>query len=112
MTVNKAIRVTGLDIRRTDTHTFGAYNEGGKVAEATHRKDTIALTLLVNAVYRKRGLEAMAEADFRCERCGQRAPLHTHHKVHRSQGRDDSKTNLEVLCFRCHEAEHRGEKSK
>lgn len=108
MTLAKARRVTGLDIRRIDKTTWGAWNEeNNKVAEASHRKDSIALTLLVNAVYRVRAEQAMELAGWRCSRCGGYKPLQTHHREYRSHGRDDRMGNLEPLCSDCHEAEHR-----
>lgn len=41
-----------------------------------------------------------------CERCGGRYNLHVHHKKHRSQGGGDEHSNLEILCWICHDRAH------
>ena len=41
-----------------------------------------------------------------CETCEQRAGIHVHHKVFRSQGGGDVPSNLAWLCGVCHDAAH------
>lgn len=43
----------------------------------------------------------------RCERCGSKHLLQSHHKVYRDNWFDTRFEDLEVLCRGCHEREHR-----
>lgn len=48
---------------------------------------------------------ALERAGFRCERCGQGAPLNVHHRTYVRLGRELPE-DLEVLCRGCHREEH------
>ena len=59
-----------------------------------------ALKALHKAVYeRDNGL---------CQKCGAWVKPGTpaHHKIHKSQGGDDTMENLEMMCMICHDEEH------
>lgn len=47
-----------------------------------------------------------ARAGNRCERCGDRGPLRMHHRKPVSEGGDNSRENLELLCGACHDRVH------
>lgn len=53
-----------------------------------------------------------AKRNYTCEKCGKRYPknskwLHVHHIVSISKGGDpEDDSNLQALCFKCHQAEH------
>jgi 5-methylcytosine-specific restriction endonuclease McrA len=112
MTANNARKVTGLDIRDLGAGTWAAFNEGNqKLAEATHRKPSIALTLLVNKVYAIRCAEVDERDGGKCVYCGSRRMLSHHHKIHRSKGRDDRTTNIETVCQACHDKQHQKKRS-
>ncbi len=53
-------------------------------------------------------LDLMQEQNGRCGICQRAVPLQLHHKVFRSQGRDDRKSNLHLICFPCHNGSHGG----
>jgi 5-methylcytosine-specific restriction endonuclease McrA len=42
----------------------------------------------------------------KCERCGSKKHLQSHHKVYRQNWFDTEPGDLEVLCRNCHNAEH------
>ena len=49
-------------------------------------------------------LAVIVRARFRCQACGQRAPLDVHHILKRSQGGSDfDLERLVALCRRCHD---------
>lgn len=55
--------------------------------------------------------QIMRSGHTRCSNCGRKGtrnfPLHVHHKIPISKGGNHSFVNLEVLCFKCHEKEHK-----
>lgn len=48
----------------------------------------------------------------RCERCGSRRRLESHHKVYRESWFDTVESDLEVLCHHCHAERHAAESEK
>ena len=55
----------------------------------------------------RRNCQAVCDAQkWRCANCGRPIPLEVHHKVFRSQGRDDRIENLVALCSCCHKGKH------
>lgn len=102
MTVNKAIKVTGLEIRETGENTWGAFCDLEKVAEVEYPNKSIALTLLVDRVLKQTNMKVFERDGWRCVACGKFGPLQSHHKVKRSKGRVDDIDNLTSLCPACH----------
>ena len=51
---------------------------------------------------------AVIARDGGCSRCGTLLGLHAHHIRARAHGGAATPENLEVLCERCHRAEHSG----
>ena len=41
-----------------------------------------------------------------CERCGSKRKLHVHHKTYKNFGHEEPQ-DLELLCEKCHQVEHR-----
>ena len=53
-------------------------------------------------------LRAMERAGWRCQRCGSTGRLEAHHRVPLSKGGVKFHlSNIEIVCRRCHFAEHR-----
>jgi 5-methylcytosine-specific restriction endonuclease McrA len=69
--------------------------------------EQLALERLRDLVLAEHGRIVMERAGWKCENCGVVAGLSAHHKIHRSQGRDDRCSNLQSSCTACHEREHR-----
>jgi 5-methylcytosine-specific restriction endonuclease McrA len=55
--------------------------------------------------WRQRRERSLVLADHRCERCGARSTLQVHHRTYERLG-EELDEDLEVLCDRCHAAEH------
>ncbi len=112
MTLASAKRITGLDIQVViaDKECFVEALDAGKsvanVSGSNLKKVLLELVAKVYALNRKAALE---RAGWKCELCGSIHNLQCHHKIHRSMGRrDDTVSNLQVLCFQCHERHHLG----
>ena len=71
-----------------------------------HRTESKVLEDLRDKVLAEHGRVAMERAGWKCQECGGVKPLSAHHKVFRSNGRDDTVQNLESVCRACHEREH------
>lgn len=112
MTKLKAERITGLSVVvviHDGSFEAQAWDGDALVASDHDRKEKEALRLVVENVYKQRCGEVMASQHFRCARCSTSGSLTVHHKVHRSMGRRrDTTDNLEALCLKCHDKEHRG----
>jgi len=57
-------------------------------------------------VYRRLMKRVLERDGSRCQKCGSLENLQVHHKIKRSQIRNDSLANLVTLCAYCHMAEH------
>lgn len=55
---------------------------------------------------------ALARVRYTCQRCGGRHKLEVHHRTYERFGGDEHNEDLEVLCERCHDAEHRREDAR
>ncbi len=53
-------------------------------------------------------LQVLGRDGWKCQNCGRRDQLQTHHKEFRSHSGDDSEENLITLCADCHEFVHGG----
>ena len=69
-------------------------------------KEHEALEKLLEAVYKHHGDIVMHQANWMCSNCKSVRGLESHHKVHRSKGRDDRVENLTAHCARCHTQAH------
>lgn len=54
-------------------------------------------------------LEILERDNYKCVECGSIHMLNVHHIKERCQGGDNSKENLETLCYECHMEKHKGE---
>lgn len=67
--------------------------------------------VIKSSVFRRWAKEKLKQLSYCCERCGThiddsvRGTWAGHHKDHNRQ--NNTKDNLEVLCKRCHQIEHR-----
>lgn len=50
--------------------------------------------------------EALEIHGRKCNRCNRTRNLQCHHKTYRRLGRENARTDLEILCLDCHECEH------
>lgn len=55
--------------------------------------------------------DALRRAKYTCERCGRRRDLNVHHKTYERLGAERP-SDLEVVCFVCHNEHHREEAAK
>lgn len=55
--------------------------------------------------WRDRSKQAKRDVGWRCQQCGVKGYLETHHKHYRTLGREE-KEDLEVLCTKCHDLRH------
>lgn len=98
-------------------------NAHGRIVR-TNRSDGRTVEIcLTGYAWQKRREEVFFAAEGWCSRCDRFAPLHesvdpetgrviqraghAHHKTPRGRGRDDGMGNLEWLCWKCHDREHR-----
>ena len=111
MTKRRAEVLTGYEIRRISTRTsafcYGAFCGEELLAEAEHRKERIALTLLVNRVYQIHSRQVLEQHAWRCARCGRTYLLQIHHRQFRSHGGTHRPENLEPVCRRVPSADPR-----
>ena len=116
MTKRRAEALTGYEIRRLsngdDAFCYGAFSQDELLAEAEHRKEGIALTLLVNLVYRIHSRQVLDQYGWRCARCGRTRLLQIHHRTFRSHGGTHRPENLEPVCWECHRRIHSQERTK
>ena len=63
---------------------------------------------LSNGAYRKLAQAVLKRDGNRCQHCGCHTNSPPHHVKYRSQGGDDSESNLKTLCVRCHRGVHDG----
>ena len=116
MTKRRAEALTGYEVRRMaapdNGFCYGAFCNEELIAEAKHRKETTALSLLVNRVYELHSRRVLEEHGWRCVRCGKSHPLQIHHRKYRSHGGTHWPENLEPVCWECHHRIHRFERSK
>jgi hypothetical protein len=64
---------------------------------------------LSSAQWKKLKYRKLRSVGWKCERCGYKGykgQLHVHHKTYETKGSEDL-NDLEVLCKRCHKAEHK-----
>lgn len=111
MTIRKAEKISGCEIRVTAPGVWSAFEDGNLRASVKATKEKVAAWLITEEIYRQNRAEAMRRAKFKCENCGGYGPLHAHHKVYRGMAganRDDSVKNILVLCLSCHEGVHSG----
>jgi hypothetical protein len=116
MTIKKAERMTGYEIRKLPDErggvTFGAFNDGELITKASGRVEWMALRTVVDMVYKLHIRIAMQRAGWRCARCKSRRPLHPHHRKYRSHGGTHQVENLEAVCWDCHRVIHAVERSQ
>jgi hypothetical protein len=90
VTRRKAERLTGYEVRRIQKDgsifSYGAFSGEDLMAQAMHRKESIALTLLVNRVYQIHSRQVLEKHGWRCTRCGRTYLLQIHHRQFRSHG--------------------------
>ena len=110
MTKRKAEVLTGNEIRQIphnrNSFCFGAFDCDQLIAEVEHRNERIALTWLVNAVYRMHSRQVLDQHGWRCARCGSSYLLQVHHRKYRSHGGTHRPENLEPTCGDCHRTIH------
>lgn len=107
MTLLKAEYITACLIEIKDREAIAYEQDGAEYARVPKsRTASQTLSALVEAVYKLRSMEVFARAKYRCERCGRLEPLQIHHRKYRSHGRQDSASNLEAVCMKCHNLEH------
>jgi 5-methylcytosine-specific restriction endonuclease McrA len=116
VTKRRAEVLTGYEVRRISTDNgavcYGAFRGDELLVEPEHRKETIALTLLVNRVFELHSRRVLDEHGWRCVRCGSFHPLQIHHRKFRSHGGTHRPENLEPVCWDCHHRIHRYERSQ
>jgi hypothetical protein len=110
VTKRRAEALTGYEIRRIpdgeSTFCYGAFSGEELMAEAQHRKEGIALTLLVNRIYQIHGRRVLEQHGWRCARCGRTYLLQVHHRQFRSHRGTHRPENLEPVCWECHRRIH------
>lgn len=76
----------------------------------TRREDAPShyLAYLNSPTWRHTRNEALKRAHYTCKRCGSRRDLNVHHRSYERLGRE-LPSDLEVLCFGCHNEHHREE---
>ena len=116
MTKRKAERLTGYEVRRMPTRDsvfrYGAFLGEDLMVASEHRKEGVALTLLVNRVYQMHSRRVLEQHGWRCARCGRTYLLQIHHRRFRSHGGTHRQENLEPVCGFCHSRIHAHERSK
>jgi hypothetical protein len=118
MTKKRAEQLLGYDVRqlspvgRGGGVAYGAFEGDELVAEAAHLVDELALEILVREVYRLHCLEVLRRHGGRCARCHRAKRLQIHHRRYRSHGGTHRVENLEPVCWDCHKAIHKLERSK
>ena len=116
MTRRKAERLTGYEVRRMpaidSVFRYGAFLGEDLMAASEHRKEGVALTLLVNRVYRMHSRRVLEQHGWRCARCGRTYLLQVHHRRFRSHGGTHRPENLEPVCGFCHSLIHAHERSR
>jgi hypothetical protein len=77
---------------------------------STRREDAPAFyrAYMNSPTWRRTRNEALARANWTCHHCGSKRDLNVHHKTYVRLGAELS-TDLEVLCFGCHNEHHRAE---
>jgi HNH endonuclease len=110
VTKRRAELLTGYDVRRISNSSsafcYGAFCGEDLVVEAQHRKESIALTMLVNSVYQIHSRRVLDEQGWRCVHCGRSYSLQIHHRKFRSHGGTHRPENLEPVCWECHRRIH------
>ena len=110
MTRRKAEALTGYEVRRLwsskDAFRYGAFQGEQLVSEAEHTTERIALTRLVNDIYRMHSRRVLDQHGWRCGRCGSSYRIQIHHRTFRSHGGTHRIENLEPLCSDCHRSAH------
>ena len=116
MTKRRAEVLTGCEIRRISDagsgFCYGAFFGEELTAEARHRKESIALTLLVHQVYQIHSRQVLEKCGWRCARCGRNYLLQIHHRRFRSHGGTHRPENLEAVCGNCHRLIHSRERTQ
>ena len=104
--------MTGYEVRPISNSgkdfCYGAFSGEELLAIAAHRKETIALTLLVNCIYQIHSRRVLDEQGWKCSRCGRSYGLQIHHRKFRSRGGTHRPENLEPVCWDCHRRIHAG----
>ena len=112
MTKRRAEILTGYEVRRISDESsafcYGAFCGESLLAEAKHRKQGIALTLVVNRIYQIHSRLVLDEEGWKCARCGRTDGLQIHHRKFRSHGGTHKPENLEPVCWGCHRRIHAG----
>ena len=103
--IRKLRRITGLHVYQDEKAVHGRDLELEWIAVSVELSCTADDFLKANLDRLRRQL--LREQNYRCGFCAQIRPLQIHHEKKRSQGRDDRKSNLILLCFSCHEKTHR-----
>jgi 5-methylcytosine-specific restriction endonuclease McrA len=116
VTKRRAEVLTGYEIRpmpnRDGVFCYGAFFADELVAQTRHRKEGLALTLLVNLIYRLHSRQVLDQHGWRCARCGRAYLLQIHHRKFRSHGGTHRLENLEPVCRECHRLIHTHERTK
>ena len=115
MTIKKAERLTGYEIRKIGCGrspvSLGAFDGTRLVVKATGQVEWTALKILVQRVYVLHSRISMERHDWRCARCRSHRPLQIHHRKYRSHGGTHAIENLEPVCWDCHRVIHAVERS-
>ena len=116
MTRKRAERLTGYQIIELPPEhgfvTVGAFEGGNLIVKALGRAEWIALNTLVDRVYMLHSRIVLQTHGYRCARCQSGRQLQIHHRKYRSHGGTHRIDNLEPVCWDCHRAIHRLERSK
>lgn len=91
---------------------YGDFRGEELVVQAGHFTDDLALKTLVERVYSLHCRVVLEQYGWRCSRCHEVKRLQIHHRIYRSHGGTHGVDNLEPVCWDCHRAIHRLERSK
>ena len=116
MTRKRAEHLTGYEVRELPPErgqvTLGAFDGTTLIEKAVGRAEWIALKTLVNRVLMLHSRTVLENHGYQCARCRSRRQLQIHHRKYRSHGGTHQVDNLEPVCWDCHRAIHRLERSK
>jgi hypothetical protein len=116
MTKRKVELLTGYEIRLVPRGTglfcYSAFEGERLIATAEHRKERLALTQLLNMIYRLHSRQVLDQSGWKCARCGDRYFLQIHHRKFRSHGGTHRPENLEPVCADCHRLIHSRQRTR
>lgn len=85
---------------------FGDDDLQNRLISVWHRYLDVAVDRFLRSNLARIRLDLMEEQNGRCAICKRAVPLQLHHKVFRSERRDDRRENLHLLCGACHLGQH------